>query len=79
MDARTKQLIAVGASATANCIPCLQGIVAKARASGIDDTEIKIAVGVGRVVRKGAAASWDDEAKALLGELAAQPCPLQEA
>ena len=45
------------------------------------DTKTKqlIAVGVGQVVRKGAAASWDGEAKDLLGEPIAQACPLQEA
>ena len=60
LDARLKELIAVGASVTANCQPCLQYHVSKARASGADDEEIEIAIAVAKAVRKGAAAKMDD-------------------
>jgi len=60
LDTRIKELIAVGASVTANCQPCLQYHVSKARESGADDEEIAIAIAVAKAVRKGAAAKMDD-------------------
>jgi AhpD family alkylhydroperoxidase len=60
LDTRIKELIAVGASVTANCQPCLQYHVSKARESGADDEEIAMAVAVAKAVRKGAAAKMDD-------------------
>ncbi len=65
VDSRTKELIAVGASITANCQPCLQYHVSKARESGADDEEIIIAIAVAKAVRKGAAAKMDDFAAKL--------------
>lgn len=67
MDPRTTELIAIGASVTANCVPCLRFHLQKAREAGVQDAEIREAVRVGRMVRKGAAAKWDEEATALLG------------
>ncbi len=60
MDTKTKELIAIGASVTANCVPCLQFHLAKAQE----------AVRVGRIVRKGAAGKWDEEAKTVIGQQA---------
>ena len=60
LDTRIKELIAVGASVTANCQPCLQFHVLKAREAGADDEEISVAVVVAKAVRKGAAAKMDD-------------------
>ena len=67
MDTRMKELIAIGASVTANCIPCLKYHVVKGRQAGLQDAEIRAAIGVGRMVRKGAAGEWDKAAIALLG------------
>lgn len=67
MDARSKELIAIGASVTANCVPCLRFHVNKAREAGVAETEIQEAVRVGRMVRRGAASQWDKEASTLLG------------
>ena len=67
MDARTTELIAIGASVTAHCVPCLRFHVKKAREVGVADEEIREAVRVGRMVRRGAARSWDGEATVLLG------------
>ena len=66
MDSKTKELIAVGASVTANCIPCFKFHYKKAREAGTADEDIKKAVNVGRMVRKGAAAKWDKEINSLL-------------
>jgi AhpD family alkylhydroperoxidase len=65
LDTRIKELIAVGASVTANCQPCLQYHVSKARECGADGEEIDIAITVAKTVRKGAAAKMDDVAAGL--------------
>ncbi len=66
MDHRIKELIAVGASIAANCQPCLEYHVAKARENGADDRDIAQAVAVGRTVRKGAAGKMDQYAATVL-------------
>ena len=71
MDTQTKELIAIGASVTANCVPCLQYHLKKVRETGVDDTKIQTAISIGRMVRKGAASNWDEEAELLLGSVAA--------
>ncbi len=59
IDNRIKELIAVGASVTANCQPCLQYHVAKAAECGADQQQIAEALDIGKMVRKGAAAKMD--------------------
>jgi len=66
MDEKLKEMIAIGASVTANCIPCIQYHFAKAREAGVTENEIKTAVQVGKMVRKGAAQKWDKEINTLL-------------
>jgi AhpD family alkylhydroperoxidase len=66
METKIKELIAIGASVTANCVPCLRFHLQQARKAGATPDEIQKAVGVGRMVRKGAAGKWDEEANALL-------------
>lgn len=70
MDEKLKEMIAVGASVTANCIPCIRYHFNKAREVGLTDVEIKAAVQVGKMVRKGAAQKWDEEVSALLSSSA---------
>ena len=59
LDNHIKALIAVGASVTANCQPCLQSTMAMAQESGADEQEIAEAIEVGKRVRKGAASKMD--------------------
>lgn len=59
LDDRTIRLIAVGASITANCQPCLETNVAKALENGADEQDIVEAIEVGKMVRKGAASKTD--------------------
>ena len=73
MDERTKKLIAVGASVGANCHPCLEYHVGKAREFGIDRGEIMEAVETAKAVRGGAAASMDRLALSLLGDGSPRP------
>ncbi len=59
MDERIRELIAVGASITANCQPCLKYHTDKALESGADPGDVAEAVEMGKRVRKGAAAKMD--------------------
>jgi len=56
---KVKELVAVGASITANCQPCLQYHVEKALGAGADAGELQAAIQVGKQVRKGASAKMD--------------------
>ena len=78
MDQKTRHLIGIGAAAGANCVPCFETLLDKAIAAGAQDEEIQIAVGVGQMVRKGAATHWDEEVKTHVGKSAGVPCPLSE-
>ena len=60
MDDRIRELIAVGASITANCEPCLRIHVEKATRYGAGPEEVAAAIEVGMRVRKGAAAKMDE-------------------
>lgn len=62
MDTKQKELIAIGASVTATCIPCLKYHFDKAKDAGASDEEIAEAIQVGRNVRTGSARIWDEEA-----------------
>ena len=75
LDNRVLRLIAVGASITANCQPCLQTNVMKVRESGAGEQEIAEAIEVGKRVRKGAASKMDQFA---LGLNYAVPSPAAE-
>ncbi|MBN2316621.1 MAG: carboxymuconolactone decarboxylase family protein [Sedimentisphaerales bacterium] len=58
-DEKTKELIAIGASISANCHPCIKYHVGKAREMEIAEDEIQQAIDVGKKVRKGAAGQID--------------------
>jgi AhpD family alkylhydroperoxidase len=60
LDANIKELIAIGASVSANCHPCVQYHIARARKMKIDEAELQQAVEVGQMVRKGAAGQMDE-------------------
>jgi len=65
LSEKVKELVAVGASITANCQPCLQYHAEKAIASGADPAEVKAAVEVGKQVRKGASAKMEQFSSSL--------------
>jgi AhpD family alkylhydroperoxidase len=68
MEDRIKLLIAVGASVTANCQPCLKTAITQAQAAGVDKKEILEAVAIGRIVRRGAIGKMDKFASTLTGK-----------
>jgi AhpD family alkylhydroperoxidase len=59
LDIRTRELIAIGASITAHCQPCLQHHVSRARENGVNDQEIAEAIAMGQMIRKGAAGKME--------------------
>lgn len=67
IDEKTLELVAVGASITANCKPCLEYHVAKARELGVADEDIAAAVKMAQQVRRGALAKMDRFANEALG------------
>ena len=48
LDRQTARLIAVGASVAANCQPCLETVVAKARQEEIKEKDIVEAIEIGK-------------------------------
>jgi len=65
IDDKVKELIAIGASVSANCHPCVKYHVDKARELAIDEDIIGQAIEVGKMVRKGAAGEMDKLISAL--------------
>lgn len=59
LEVRVLRLIAVGASISANCQPCLQTNVSKALEAGAAEQEIAEAIEVGKRVRQGAVSKMD--------------------
>ena len=59
MNDKVRELIAIGASITANCQPCLQSHREKALSYGADYQEVTAAIEIGHRVRKGAAARME--------------------
>jgi AhpD family alkylhydroperoxidase len=70
VDEHVKELIAMGASAAANCHPCIDHHLAKCDELGIDREEIAAAVKVGLMVNRGAENAIRKKARELLGETA---------
>jgi AhpD family alkylhydroperoxidase len=68
MDGKVKLLIAVGASITANCQPCLKTAVSQAESAGVESRDIHEAIAIGRIVRRGAIGKMDRFASAVTGQ-----------
>ncbi len=63
MEEKIKELIAIGASVTAHCQPCLKYHMEQALNLGISAEEINEAISVGKTVEKGALKAMDNFAK----------------
>ena len=68
MDDQTKELVAMGAAAAANCHPCMGYHFAKCKELGVDHAEVVAAVEVGLMVNRGAERAIKKKARELLGE-----------
>jgi len=78
LDARTAELIAIGASVAAHCQPCLAYHVSAARDLGIDEALIREAIAAGHRVEKGAMAAmrkFSDSVHELPGPAVPPPSP----
>jgi AhpD family alkylhydroperoxidase len=72
MDALMKELVAMGASAAANCHPCMDHHLAKCDELGISREEVSEAVRVVLMVNHGAERAIRKKARELLGESAVE-------
>ena len=68
MDDQTKELVAMGAAAAANCHPCMNHHLAKCDELGIPRAEVAAAVKVGLTVNHGAEAAIRKHTRELLGD-----------
>ena len=67
MDDQMRELVAIGASAAANCHPCMDYHLAKCDELGVDRAEIVAAVKVGLMINRGAEQAIRKKARELLG------------
>lgn len=67
MDDRMKELVAIGASAAANCYPCMKYHLSKCEELGVPREEIRAAAEVGMMVNRGAAKNTRKFSTELLG------------
>lgn len=68
IDKQTKELVAMGAAAAANCHPCMDYHLAKCDELGIKREEVVAAVKVGLMVNRGAESRIRKKARELLGD-----------
>ena len=68
MNDQTKELVAMGAAAAANCHPCMDYHLAQFDKLGIDRGEVTEAVKVGLMVNHGAEGAIRKKAEELFGE-----------
>lgn len=62
MDKKTLELIAIGASVAACCVPCLEYHVKAAREAGASHAELATAVKMGKKVRQAPMDKVDEKA-----------------
>ena len=67
MEEHIKELVAMGASAAANCHPCMDYHLAQCDRLGIDREEVAAAVAVGLMVNHGAEKAIHKNTRELLG------------
>jgi len=69
LDKKIKELIAIGASVSCNCHPCVKFHIDKAGKLDIEAQDIEEALKVGMMVRSGAAGQMDKLLSQVSGEL----------
>ncbi len=83
LNQREQLFVALGAAIGSNCVPCVEKIVPKAMAAGIEKRELRLAFNVADHVRQKPAAKVLSTAKAIVdgteGEVLKEaPCPLDQ-
>lgn len=75
MDEWMKELVAVGASVSAHCQPCLAWHLGRARELGVAEQDILAAIEVGLMVERGAGNAMRKYAAELVRQPQAQSTP----
>jgi len=80
---REQLFVALGAAIGSNCVPCVETIVPKARAAGIENCELRLALNVADYVRRRPVAKVLSTAKAIVDGVDAEAldeehCPLDQ-
>ncbi len=83
LNEREQLFVALGAAIGSNCVPCVETIVPKAKAAGIENWELRLALNAADYVRQKPAAKVLSTATAIVdgvdGEvLDDDPCPLDQ-
>jgi len=68
LDEQTRELIAIGASVSGHCQPCLAYHISKARELGVGEGDIGTAIEIGFMVEKGASTAMRNYVGALLNK-----------
>jgi len=66
LNEREQLFVALGAAIGSNCIPCIEKIIPKAKAAGIEDWELRLALNAADNVRQRPAAKVLSTAKAIV-------------
>lgn len=74
MDKKTEEMIALGVSYGINCEFCMEYHKKKALEAGLTEEEMRAAIGVGEMVKTGAANKTKASAKKLFGEISEKRC-----
>ncbi len=67
LDVETQLLISIGSAVASGCVPCLENLVEKARAEGIDEKKLRAAARTGQFVKDQPASHMRALADELLG------------
>lgn len=84
LNEREQLFVALGAAIGSNCVPCVETIVPKAMAAGIERWELRLALNAADFVRRKPAAKVLLTAKAIVGGMEGEAlnddaCPLDQA
>jgi len=84
LNVREQLFVALGAAIGSNCVPCVEKIVPKAMAAGIENWELRLALNAADYVRQKPAAKVLSTAKAIVDGMEGavlddDSCPLDQA
>ena len=83
LNEREQLFVALGAAIGSNCVPCVETIVPKAKAAGIENWELRLALNVADYVRRKPAAKVLSTARVIVDGIEGEvlddgPCPLDQ-
>ena len=83
LNERERLFVALGAAIGSNCVPCVEKIVPKAKAAGIEDWELRLALSAADYVRQKPAEKVLSTARAIVDGTKDEvlddgPCPLDQ-